>query len=69
MAYNDPIIYSDAYFLDEPFINLDKETTTRLLNYLVGLGSRTLVVLISHEVDVSKFATKTYIVSGGVSEV
>lgn len=56
----------DVIYLDEPFVNLDKSTKEKLLNYLETQKSAKKIFIISHESEVEKISNKIFTIENNV---
>ena len=57
---------SRVVFLDEPTENLDKKTSIQIFNYLKSLSKEKIIVLISHDYEISsKYADEIYLLENG----
>jgi len=55
----------DVLLLDEPTSALDTITTKRLIEYLISIKEEKIIIVVSHNDEVSQIADKTIWLEGG----
>lgn len=55
----------DIFIFDEPTSALDKETETIIMEYLNRLKGEKTIIIISHNIEISKYANRVYSIENG----